>query len=116
MPDVIPAPVKPLTRFEAQRKLGLFAPHDLVMFGFIMLCLLGDFITLAGHVMFRTEIDYVKFFAVTCAAIVLGLAWLIVLAYRILVFILDLHAEVGLMPEAAARIAAGYFEGRKPTK
>ena len=114
MPDTIPAPEKPMTRFEAQRHFGLFAPHDIVMFGFIAVCSLVDAVLLLGHYVFKSEISYAHFFIVACAAIACGLAWLIVLAYRILVFILDLHASVALMPESAARIAAGYFEGRKP--
>ena len=38
--------------------------------------------------------------------------WIITLAYRILVFVMDLGADINLMPEAAARIAISYYEGR----
>lgn len=116
MPDTIPAPEAPLSRFEAQRKLGLFAAHDIVMFSFIVLCLAANLISLAGFALFRWDVNWMKMLLVFNLALVLGVAWLVVLVYRILVFILDLHAEVALMPEAAARIAAGYFEGRKPSK
>ena len=45
--------------------------------------------------------------------ILLAIAWLIVLVYRVLVFLLDMHADIVLLPEAASRIVLGYYEGRK---
>lgn len=39
-------------------------------------------------------------------------AWIVVLCYRALVFILDVGADINLMPEAAARIVLGFREGR----
>lgn len=97
-----------MSRFQAQRKLGLFAPHDMAMCAGILIGL----ILIVAQGLFVPEVDKLKLIVELSAVILFALAWLIVLAYRILVFILDLHAEVGLMPEAAARIAAGYFEGR----
>lgn len=111
-PSVIPAPEKPMSRFEAQRKLGLFAPHDVAMFAGIVIGL----VLIAAQAIFVSEVDKLKLILELGVVILFTQAWLVVLVYRALVFILDLHSEVSLMPEAAARIAAGYFEGRKPAK
>lgn len=98
-----------MTRFEAQRKLGLFAPHDYVSAAVLFLSWLGWFIcySIAWEVM-----PWRMFIGWAVVNIILHLIWLTVIVYRGLVLVLDLHADVGLMPEAAARIAAGYFEGR----
>jgi hypothetical protein len=113
MPDTIPAPEKPMTRLQAQRKLGLFAPFDITIFVFVVLLTLASLVTFVGAA-FGVEVNYPKATLILCADILLCLAWLIVLVYRAMVFILDLHSDVALMPEAAGRIAAGYFEGRLP--
>jgi len=111
--DTIPAPEKPMTRLEAQRKLGLFAPFDITIFAFVVLLTLASLVTFIGAA-FDVEVNYPKATLILCADILLCLVWLIVLAYRAMVFILDLHSDVALMPEAAGRIAAGYFEGKVP--
>ena len=38
--------------------------------------------------------------------------WIVVLCYRCLVFILDVQADINLMPESAARIVIGFQQGR----
>lgn len=96
-----------MTRFQAQRALGLFAPHDYMMLVCVLLSLAGC----AAYCVFNPEPNLVKVVLVGCAIIVFMLAWLIVLVYRAMVFILDLHSEVALMPEASARIAVGFLQG-----
>jgi len=100
-----------LTRFQAQIKLGLFAAHDWVMLALILFSLL-----VIGAFAIIGELTWFKAAVLLLCAILFGLAWVIVLVYRCLVFILDAHADIQLMPEAAARIAAGYLEGREPKK
>lgn len=97
-----------LSRFQAQRKLGLFAPHDYVMLTLI----LTVWITLGFWKLFGDPTS-VNLIALAILNIFLAQCWLIVLAYRCLVFILDVQADINLMPEAAARIVLGYWEGRK---
>lgn len=94
---------KPMTRFEAQRKLGLFAPHDFVTLGIILLSL----VTLFFWWLFG-EPTWVQVLLVMGAVIMLLLAWIVLLCYRILVFQLDMQADINLMPETAARIVKGY--------
>lgn len=92
-----------MTRFEAQRKLGLFAPHDYVTLALAASALVTIFFwwlfgqpTMTGILL------------ATGALIILFQVWIVVLCYRILVFMLDVQADVNLMPETAARIVQGY--------
>jgi hypothetical protein len=103
------APEKPLTRGQAQRQLGLFAPHDYCMLGLII----GLWVTLGFWRLFGAP-TALELLALAVVNVVLAQLWLIALAYRCLVFILDLHADISLMPEAAARIVLGFREGRAP--
>ena len=99
---------KPLTRFEAQRKLGLFAPLDYTVVGLIVfLWMVLGFWALFG------KPEAVNLIALAIVNIVLLQAWIVVLIYRCLVFILDVQADINLLPEAAARIVIGFWEGRK---
>jgi hypothetical protein len=97
----------PVTRLQAQVHLGLFAAHDWVMLGLVALSLV-----LIGMFAAWGDLTIPKTIICLLSACFFLLAWLVVLGYRCLIFILDLHSDVALMPEAAARIAVGYFEGR----
>jgi hypothetical protein len=103
----IPAPEKPMSRFEAQRKLGLFAPLDFTMAALILF----SWMTLGFWKLFGTPTAN-ELIAFAIINVVVTQLWLIVLCYRVLVFVLDLGADVNLMPESAARIVVGYWEGR----
>jgi hypothetical protein len=106
-PNVI-GPEKQMSRFQAQRKLGLFAPHDMVMLALII----SVWITLGFWRLFGDP-EPIKLIALAIVNIFLTQCWLIVLVYRALVFILDVQADINLMPEAAARIVLGFWEGRR---
>lgn len=95
------------TRLQAQVNLGLFAAHDWVM----LMLAVGSAGCIALLGIFGQLTILKAIVCLLCSCFFL-LAWLIVLIYRCLVFILDLHSDVALMPEAAARIAVGYLEGR----
>lgn len=103
-----------VTRFQAQKNLGLFGPHDYVMLALIVFSwMVLGFWALFGQ---PTALHFIGAALVT---LVLLMSWLIVLVYRVLVFVLDLHADVALMPEAAARIVVGYQQGgmaRQPVR
>ena len=107
MSSTIPAPDKPLSRFEAQRKLGLIAAIDFTLLGLI--CFL--WITLGFWWLFGSP-EAMKLVAFAIVNITITQAWLIVLAFRVMVFVMDLGADINLMPQAAARIAISYWEGR----
>jgi len=106
-PNVL-APEKTLTRFQAQRKLGLFAPLDYTIFVLIM-C---GWITLGFWKLFGTP-EPMQLVAAAVVNIFFAQCWIIVLVYRCLVFVLDVQADINLMPEAAARIVVGFWEGKR---
>ena len=108
MPEVTQGVEKPLTRFEAQRKLGLFAAIDYTILGVIAFA----WITLGFWKLFGDP-TAVQLLAMAVLNVFLTQIWAIILGYRALVFILDMHSEVALMPDAAARIVVGFWEGRK---
>ena len=102
-----PLPDVALTRFQAQRKLGLLAPLDYTLIALIVF----SWITLGFWKLFGTP-QAEQLIALAVFNIFLVQVWLIVLVYRVLVFILDVQADINLLPEAAARIVIGYREGR----
>lgn len=101
--------VEPITRFQAQRNFGLFAKWDVTM----LVLIAAVWITIGYYWAFRPEPSFNIIFFGLLLTLLLAVAWLIVLVYRALVFILDMHADIMLLPEAASRIVLGYYEGRK---
>lgn len=102
------APEKPLTRFEAQRKLGLFAGLDYTAIALILFI----WMTLGFWKLFGNP-EPIHLIALAIVNIFLMQCWVMILCYRVLVFILDVQADINLMPEAAARIVLGFWEGRR---
>ncbi len=98
----------PISREEALKKLGLFARHDYISMIFLIVSWIAWFayLVLVPEPHWRLVVGWFGLNMLVAST------WTIVLAYRGLIFTLDLHAEVALMPEASARIAVGYFEGR----
>lgn len=97
-----------MSRFEAQRKLGLFAPHDYVM----LVLIVGIWVTMGFWQLFGAP-QPLHLVAAAIVNVFLTQCWIIVMVYRCLVFVLDVQADINLMPEAAARIVLGYWEGRR---
>lgn len=102
------APEPPLTRFQAQRKLGLFAASDFAIL-FLILC---AWVVLGFWKLFGNP-ELKLLLAAALLSVVLMQVWVVILIYRCMVFVLDLHADISLMPEAAARIVVGFWEGRR---
>ena len=102
-----PQPEEKLSRFQAQVKLGLITGVDVTA----AVLLLLSWITLGYWFIFGKP-TIVNAIFVLLVDIMVFQTWLTLLAFRVMVFVLDLGAEINLMPQAAARIVAGYFEGR----
>jgi hypothetical protein len=96
-----------LTRFEAQKKMGLLSGIDYTAFVVIVVSSL-----VFTCWCFFGNPTLMQVFACFLAFITLLMSWTVILIFRVLVFILDLRAEVNLMPEAASRIVLGFYEGR----
>jgi hypothetical protein len=101
--------IEPITRFQAQRNFGLIAKWDVTMLALIALV----WVNIGYYWFLRPEPSFNIVFFGLLLTILLAIAWLIVLVYRVLVFLLDMHADIVLLPEAASRIVLGYYEGRK---
>lgn len=92
-----------MTRFEAQRKLGLFAPHD-----YVTITLIGAILVTVFFWWVFGQPSLPGLLLAVGGLILLFQIWIVVLAYRVLVFMLDMQADINLMPETAARIVQGY--------
>jgi len=108
-PQAQDKPIEQITRFQAQRHFGLIAKWDYTMLGLMVFV----WVSISYYWFLRPEPNFSVIFFGLLVTILLAFAWLIVLAYRILVFLLDMHADIILLPEAASRIVLGYYEGRK---
>ncbi len=106
-PPPVIAPEKPLTRFQAQRNFGLMAHFD---YGFIGV-ILFSWITL-GFWKFFGDPTPINLIALAILNLFIMQLWIVLLIYRVLVWLLDTNADINLMPEAAARIVLGFWEGR----
>ena len=107
-PAPVLAPEKTMTRFQAQRQFGLLAPHDYVMLALIVM----TWVTLGFWKLFGDPTAN-NLIAMAIVNIFFTQCWMIALIYRVLVWILDTNADINLMPEAAARIVVGFWEGRR---
>ena len=99
-----------LSRFQAQVRLGLFAAHDWLMLWLVIMSVFA-----IGVLAVFGQLTWLKAEVLLLCDCFFLLVWLIVLAYRILIFILDAQADINLLPEAAARIAVGFLQGRAAT-
>lgn len=97
-----------MTRFQAQRKFGLLAPMDYTFMALIAL----SWVTLGFWRLFGDP-TAINLLALAVVNIFLMQGWIVVLVYRVLVWILDTNADINLLPEAAARIVLGFWEGRR---
>ena len=105
MSDKTDTAVKP-SRLQAQISFGLFAPHD--VFSAVVVIAAMAYAAVSWFV--YGELAR----ALACAVLSLFTlqVWTVLLVYRVAVFVLDLHSDVALMPESAARVAVAYLSGK----
>jgi hypothetical protein len=112
MPSPEPADKKPLpeigglipTKWEALKARGWWLPYDWA----IVVLLVTTLVTLLFWRIFGSP-TALNLIAVVLVDIFIAQLWLISLVFRCSCFVLETQADINLMPEAAARIAAGYF-------
>lgn len=107
-PQQVVAPEAQITRFQAQRALGLIAGLDYTVWGILALL----WVTLGFWKLFGSP-TALNLIAMALVNIALMQVYLTVLIFRAIVFILDTNADINLLPEAAARIVVGFWEGRR---
>lgn len=92
------------TKWEALKARGWWLPYD-----WCVVILLGaSFVTLFFWKIFGDP-TAINFIAMLLVDIFLCLLWIISLIFRCSCFVLETQADINLMPEASARIVAGYF-------
>jgi protein-S-isoprenylcysteine O-methyltransferase Ste14 len=94
----------PMTRTQALLKMGFFQFID-VIFILLFLTAVGFFVYHSLQADQDLRWTLISLFA---SCVVLG-TWAVVLAFRCMSFVLDMMADINLMPEAAARIVAGFY-------
>lgn len=107
-PQQVVAPEKQPTRWEAQRHFGLVAGLDFTVWGVLALL----WVTLGFWKLFGDP-TAINLIAMAIVNLFLMQVYIIVLIFRTLVLILDTNADINLLPEAAARIVIGFWEGRR---
>jgi len=94
-----------MSRFQAQRSLGVFAPLD---FTVITLVFFAWMTLIFWKIFGAPQVTQLILFGI--ANLLVMQVWIMVLVYRAVIFIADTQADINLMPEAAARIVTNYFE------
>lgn len=99
-----------VTKSEALKARGWIQPVDYIIIGVILTTLVTVFFWwLFGA---PTALNII---AVVLVDIFVAQLWMILLIFRCACFVLETQADINLMPEASARIVAGYFN-MSPTR
>jgi hypothetical protein len=99
------------TKFQALKERGWWQPLDWIMLGLFG----SSLITLFFWRVFGAPTT-LNVIAVLLVDILVALAWLIILSFRCACFVLETQADINLMPESAARIAAAFITGTGTTQ
>jgi hypothetical protein len=92
------------TKWEALKARGWWLPYDWAN----VVVILGTFVTFFFWCIFGKP-TALNLIAVVLVDIFVAQLWLISLVFRCSCFVLETQADINLMPEASARIVAGYF-------
>ena len=103
------SPNSPADRWQALKQVGWWKTSDTVM----LWLLLGQLVT---------GFFFLVFGRMTVDILVIGLlneclllmAWTVVLAYRCMDFVIQLRANIEMLPFDSARIAVGFLQGGQP--
>lgn len=105
---------KPMTEWEALKEAGWWGRFDWIMLGLIG----ALWVTTGFYFLFSTPRPegsprLLLFAVVLLLNVSLKLVWAIAASFRCAYFILKAHADIALMPNNAARIAAAFLAGHK---
>lgn len=100
------APNAPADRWQALRQVGWWKSSDTIMLGSLTAHLIvGFFFIVFGRMTFQVGVIGL----LQCCLVLL--AWAVVLAYRCMDFVLQLRANIEMLPFDSARIAVGFMQG-----
>ena len=103
------APPTPADRWQALKQVGWWKTSDTVMLWLLVVQLIVGFF-------------FLVFGRMTVNILIVGLlneclillAWCVMLAYRCMDFVLQLRANIEMLPFDSARIAVGFLQGGQP--
>lgn len=106
---IVPAQ-EPASKYAAYRQIGLIKGIDFVIAGLLFTHVITGMFAIIFEKMTVT-------FGATLILQVFAilLMWLVLLVMRVGVFIVELRANIELLPYDAARIALGFLQGGRPT-
>lgn len=99
------------SKFDALRAFGWILPFDYVM----VALLLGSVVTVGFYFLFGSP-TVIKLVAFAIVDIFIFQVWIVSLVFRCSCFVLETQADINLMPEAAAKIAVAFLQGKRPSK
>ena len=117
IPNVAPAasasavigPPAPADRWQALKQVGWWKTSDTVM----LWLLLGQLIVGFFFMVFGRMTTNILLVGLLNECLIL-LAWAVILIYRCMDFVLQLRANVEMLPFDSARIAVGFLQGGQP--
>lgn len=107
--QAIIAPAAPADRWQALRQVGWWKPVDTLILAFLAAHLVtGFFFLVFGKISF--DVAVIGFLQMA----IFLLSWCVILAYRCMDFVLQLRANIEMLPFDSARIAVGFLQGGQP--
>lgn len=103
------APSVPADRWQALRQVGWWKSSDTTMLAILLAHIVtGIFFIVFGRMTFQVGVVGL----LQCCLLLL--AWTVMLAYRCMDFVLQLRANIEMLPFDSARIAVGFLQGGQP--
>lgn len=99
------------SKFEALRAFGWILPFD-----YAMVAMLAMSVVTVGFYFLFGNPTVVKLVAFAIVDIFIFQVWIVSLVFRCSCFVLETQADINLMPEAAAKIAVAFLQGKRPSK
>ncbi|MGV0949161.1 MAG: hypothetical protein ACOYB3_00715 [Azonexus sp.] len=100
---------QPADRWQALRQIGWWKPVDNIILAVLAAHLVtGFFFLVFGKLSF--DVAVIGFLQM----VIFLLAWCVILAYRCMDFVVQLRANIEMLPFDSARIAVGFLQGGQP--
>ena len=100
---------EPTNKYDAYRKIGLIKGIDFALLGVVVAhALVAAFAFIFG----KMTLTFGVVLAIQAFAIMM--LWMVLLVFRVGVFVVELRANIELLPFDSARIAVGFLQGGTP--
>ena len=99
------------SKWQALKAFGWILPFD-----FFMASMIGLSIVTVGFYFLFGNPTVIRLLAFAIVDIFIFQIWIVSLVFRCSCFVLETQADINLMPEAAAKIAVAFLQGKRPSK